>query len=135
MNSNWKPLLTATVLLVTAGPALADADSPQIATTSSVAEMLQRRQENQLREQLTREGRWAEVRQMDEEKLRRQQVLAKQTLTRINAELAREGTVETQVNGDGVSSFCPPVRVPTRLEALKTKHDQSAGGVDTSNVR
>ena len=127
-----RSLLVALVLQFTAETALAAADGP--APASSVAEMLQRKQEHQLREQLAKEGRWDEVRQMDEEKLRRLQVQTKQTLTKLNAELAREGTVETQVNGDGVMSFCAPVRVPTRLEAMKTR-DSFSGGTDTSNVR
>ena len=134
MKANMKLLLIAMVLLFTTETTLAGPDSPP-PRTSSVAEMMQRKQENQLREQLAKVGRWDEIRQMDEEQLRRQQVQTKQTLTRLNVELAREGTVDTAVNGDGVASFCAPVRVPTRLEAQKAKQVMSSGGTDTRSVR
>ena len=134
MEANAKLLLIAIALLFTAETTLAGPDS-EPSRTSSVAEMLQRKHEHQLREQLAKEGRWDEIRQMDEEQLRRQQVQTKQTLTKLNADLAREGTVDTAVNGDGVTTFCPPARVPTRLEAQKTKQSTVSGGTDTSSVR
>lgn len=129
-----RPLLVAIGLLFTVEAALAGTDSPA-GDTSGVAEMLQRKQEHQLREQFAREGRWDEIREMDEEQLRRQQVQTKQTLTRMNAELAREGTVDTPVNGDGVFGFCAPVRAPGKLGAQKIRPDSVSGGTDTSNVR
>jgi hypothetical protein len=135
MAANMKPLLVAIVMTFLCEGALADADNTSTARTSSVAEMLQRRQEHQLREQLAKEGRWDEVRQMDDEQLRRQQVQKKQALTKVNAELAREGTVESQVNGDGVYTFCAPLRPPSKLEASKYRSDPASDGTDTSKVR
>ena len=120
-------LVAACVLSGTCGAALAAADAP-VSTVPGVAEMLQRRQESQLREQLVKEGRLDEVRRMDEEHLRRQQIQKKQAITRLNAELAREGKVESTMNGDGVVSIC--VTAPV---AAKAKPD--ASGTDTSYVR
>jgi len=90
--------------------------------------MLQRRQESQLREQLAREGRWEEVKRMDEEQLRRQLIQKRQNITRLNAELAREGKVDPTASGDGVVSFCGP-----EGPASRTKADASA--TNTSYVR
>ena len=120
-------LLAAFALSCTCEAALAAGDAPA-SPAPDVAEMLQRRQENQLREQLVKEGRLDEVRRMDEEHLRRQQIQKKQAITRLNAELAREGKVESPVNGDGVVSIC--VTAPV---AAKAKPD--ASGTDTSYVR
>ena len=128
-------LLVVLVLSCSVGTALAGDDSPPAAGTSSVADMLQRRQENQLREQFVQAGRWDEVRRMDDEQLRRQQVQKKQRLTRFNAELAREGTVDSPLNGDGVFNSCAPVRVPAKVEAMKTRSDTASTGANTDGVR
>ena len=130
-----KSLLVAMTLWFTTGAALAGTDSPPAARTSSVAEMLQLKQEHQLRDQLVRDGRWDEVRLLDEARVRRQRVQAKQTLTRMNADLARESTSDTPLGSDGVSSFCAPLGAPARLDALRTKQDSVSTGADTSNVR
>ena len=130
-----KSLLVTMTLLFTTGAVLAGTDSPPAARTSSVAEMLQLKQEHQLREQLVREGRWDEVRLLDEERARRQRAQAKQTLIKMNADLARESTSDTPLGSDGVSSFCAPVGAPARLDALRTKQDSVSTGADTSNVR
>lgn len=100
---------------------VAVADSSPSARTSSVAEMLQRKQEHQQRAQLVKEGRLDEVRELDDAQLRRQQVQTKQSLTKLNTELARQGTVTTTVNGDGVVSFCPPASAVTRMESVKNR--------------
>ena len=127
-------LLVTLALLFTAEAALAGTDAP-VARTFSVAEMLQRKQEHQLREQLAKEGRWDEIRQMDEEQVRQQQVHTKQTLTRMNAELAREGAVDSPVNGDGVYSFCAPGSAPVKPYMTRIKPESISGGTDSSNVR
>jgi hypothetical protein len=127
MEANMRIFLAALALSCSFGAALAAGDPPA-GTAPRVAEMLQRRQESQLREHLAREGRWDEVHRMDEEQLRRQQVRKKQTIIKLNAELAREGKVETTVNGDGVVSICAPAPVPARAKA-------DAAGTDTSYVR
>ena len=99
----------------------ASAQTPPGARTSSVAEMLQRKQEHQLRDQLVKEGRVEEVRELDDAQLQRQQVQTKQSLTKLNTELAREGTVTATVNGDGVVTFCPPASAATRMESVKNR--------------
>ncbi len=130
-----KPLLVAIGLLFTAQAQLAAADNLPAARTSSVAEMLQLKQEHQLREQLVREGRWDEVRRLDEAQQRRQKIHTKQTLTKMNAELARESTSDAPLSGDGDASFCAPGRTVTKLDAMKTKQDSASTGNDSSNVR
>jgi hypothetical protein len=104
------------------------ATDPPVTSAGAVAEMLQRRQESQLREQLAREGRWEEVKRMDEEQLRRQLIQKRQNITRLNAELAREGKVDPTVSGDGVVSRCGP-----EGQASRAKADASA--TNTSYVR
>ena len=130
-----KRLLIATGLLFIAQAPLAAADSLPAARTSSVAEMLQLKQEHQLREQLVGEGRWDEVRKLDEAQQRRQRVSTRQTLTKMNAELARESTSNVPLSGDGDASFCAPGRTVTKLDAMKTKQDPVSTGNDNSNVR
>ena len=87
-----KRLLIATGLLFIAQAPLAVADSLPPARTSSVAEMLQLKQEHQLRGQLVREGRWEEARKLDEAQQRRKKMAPKQTLPNMNAENACEST-------------------------------------------
>src|SRR5258706_2780529 len=127
MEANMRILLAAFVLSCSCEVTFAAEDAP-VSAAPGVAEMLQRRQESQLREQLVKEGRLDEVRRMDEEHLRRQQIQKKQAITRLNIELAREGKVESTVNGDGVVNTC--VTAPV---AAKTNPD--ASGTHTSYVR
>ena len=121
-------LLTGALLLLSSMNAALAATDPPVTSPGGVAEMLQRRQESQLREQLAREGRWEDVKRMDEEQLRRQLIQKKQNITRLNAELAREGKVDPPVSGDGVVSLCGP-----EGPASRTKADASA--TNTSYVR
>ena len=120
-------LVAAFVSACSCGVALA-ADDASVSAAPGVAEMLQRRQDSQLREQLVKEGRLDEIHRVDEEHLRRQQIQKKQAITRLNTELAREGKVESTVNGDGVVSIC--VTAPV---TAKAKTDTN--GTDTSYVR
>ena len=122
-------LVAAFVLSCTCEVALA-ADDASVSTAPGVAEMLQRRQESQLREQLVKEGRLDEVRRMDEEHLRRQQIQKKRAIIRLNTELAREGKVESTVNGDGGGGVSVCVTAPV---AAKAKTNTS--GTNTSYVR
>jgi hypothetical protein len=121
-------LLTGALLLLGSMNAALAATDPPVTSAGGVAEMLQRRQESQLREQLAREGRWEEVKRMDEEQLRRQLIQKRQNITRLNAELAREGKVDPTVSGDGVVSFCGPERPASRAKA-------DASATNTSYVR
>lgn len=104
------------------------------ARTSSVAEMLQRRQEHQLRQQLVKEGRLDEVRELDEAQVRRQQVQTKQSLTRLNSELAREGAIDATINGDGVVSYCPPAAsVKSTLTKIKPESSTTNAGASSKS--
>jgi hypothetical protein len=86
-------MMVATALLVTSvPPAFADTAATKSKNSSSVQEMLQRRQESQLREQLVREGRTDELRALDDaiaqrEKERRGNALAQlnQSITGVSA--------------------------------------------------
>ena len=111
------------------------AEIPPAARPSSVAEMLQRKQEHQMRDQLLKEGRVDEVRELDEAQLRRQQLQTKRSLTKLNSELARETTVTATVNGDGVVTFCPPASAVTRMESVKNRPASvsTAGGARTNS--
>lgn len=130
-----KPLFIAIALLFALEVTAAGVDGAPATRTTSVTEMLQRKQEHQLREQLVKEGRLDEVRELDAAQLRQQQVQSKQTLTRMNTELAREGTVDTAVNGDGVTSFCAPGGAPARLPMAKIKPASVSTGTDTGTTR
>ena len=135
MRANLRTFLFALALSCSIEAALA-AEDPPIEAAPGVAEMLQRRQESQLREQLAKEGRWDEVRRMDEEQVRRQQIQKKQTIIKLNAELAREGSVDTPTSGDGVFTICGPLRSPARADAARAaKAKSDASGTDTSYVR
>ena len=104
-------LILAAALLLAASGVQAGGEGPRAA---SVAEMLQRKQEQQLREQLAREGRWKEIREIDEERVRQSQVQKKQSFTKINDDLARDGGVDTPVI-DAMGTLCAPAAVPARL--------------------
>ena len=130
-----KPLFIAIALLFALEVTAAGVDGAPATRMSSVTEMLQRKQEHQLREQLVKDGRWDEIRELDEAQVRRQQVQIKQTLTRMNSELAREGSVDTPVNGDGVTSFCAPGAAPGKLPVTLIKPESVSPGSDTRNVR
>lgn len=128
MGISMRRLTIALVLTCSFEVTLAAAGELPASAAPDVAEMLQRRQQSQLREQLVKEGRWDEVRRMDEVQLRRQQDLKKQTITRLNAELAHEGVVDTPTNGDGVFTICGPQRSPAKISS-------EPNGADTSFVR
>lgn len=134
MKASPRPLIVAIGFLALIEATFTVADNVPVARTSSVAEMLQLKQEHQLRAQLVKEERWDQVRQLDEAQAQRQRLKAKQTLTRMNAEFARESTSDVPLSGDGDGSFCGPVRPMTRLEPMKLKQD-AVSGSDTGNVR
>ncbi len=124
-------LLTGTMaLLFTATTAIAATgiDGAPVAHSTSVTEMLQNRQEHQLRARLIKEGRLDEVRRLDEEQLRRQQRHTGQTLDRINAGLAHEDAVSETVNRDGIVLFCAPEKAPvSKIKSDLDPNDPAAG--------
>ena len=88
MKTRLVAILVAAVFLALASTALADGNSSGVKASSSVAEMLQKRQESQLREQLVKEARWDEVRKLDEAQARRQQERQQKIVAQMNGQLA-----------------------------------------------
>lgn len=76
---------------------------------TTVADMLQRKQEAQLRDQLIRQGRWDEVRELEETQARRNQAQVKMSLTKINGTLAANTPIDTPAV-DGMGTLCAPMR-------------------------
>lgn len=70
----------------------------------SVAEMLQRRQDSQLREQLLKEGRVDEARRLDAEMARRDQESTYDTVAQLNQNLSRAARTEASTTTLGVDS-------------------------------
>jgi Spy/CpxP family protein refolding chaperone len=98
-----KRIFVATALLLAASGAAAAADMPSETGATSVAEMLQRKQEHQLCDQLAREGRWDEIRQIDEEQTKRLREQQEKRYVTVNETLSRSNYVagpgnETLVN-------------------------------------
>ena len=113
------PILIAAALLLTAASVQAGGDNTPAMRANSVAELMQRKQELLLREQLAKEGRWDEIRQMDEEQARRLQAHRNQSLKKLNEELAREGPVDAPAGGGVGSLLCDPVRTPGKQQVRK----------------
>lgn len=118
----------ALLLAATAAIAATATNGAPAARSTSVTEMLQNRQAHQLRARLVKEGRLDEVRQLDEEQLRRQQLHTGQTLNKINAGLAREDAVGETVNRDGIVLFCAPEKSPvSKIKSDLDPGDTTAG--------
>lgn len=95
------------VLLCVAPCVQAAPDSVTVRSTSGVADMLQRKQETQLHEQLVREGRWDDVKKLDEARAQRTQAQRDQIYLRANAEIAHgSGTDGPQI--DARATDCDP---------------------------
>ena len=106
-SNSIKAACFAAALLIIAPCAQAAPDSVAVKGTSSVADMLQRKQETQLHEQLVREGRWDEVRKLDEAKAERLQAQRDRVYLRVNSELApKGGTDGPQIDARGIE--CDP---------------------------
>lgn len=99
----------ASVLWLTVSGVQADGGSSSTIRATSVAEMLLRKQEAQLREQLANQGRWDAVRELDRAQAQRLEAQKKQTLTKINGELAASAPVDTP-SIDSMGTLCTPVR-------------------------
>lgn len=78
----------AAMLLSAAPGALAAADSASHGGASSVADMLQNRQDAKLREQFVLAGRWDDVRKMDAAKERQHQTRRDHAYAGMNADMA-----------------------------------------------
>ena len=82
-------LLVHAVALIACGPALAD--GPSIKGSSgarSVAELMQRREEARLQEQLQREGKVEELRELEASIARRAQAQREDVAAQLNAQIA-----------------------------------------------
>ena len=90
-DKSIKAAFFAAVLFCFAPGTQAAPDNVTVRGTSSVADMLQRKQETQMHEQLVREGRWDDVRKLDEAKAQRLQAQRDQVYLRVNAEMAHGG--------------------------------------------
>ena len=84
----------AAVLMFVAPCAQAAPAGATLTGASSVAEMLQRKQEAQMHEQLVRAGRWDDVQKLDDAQAQRLQAHRAQVYVRVNAELAHTGGVD-----------------------------------------
>jgi hypothetical protein len=95
--------MKTTIQLLLIAAALAMASASGIAATeavganngaTSVAEMMQRKQDHQLRAQLVTEGRGNEVWQLDEDNARRMREKTEDRYTTVNKVLSRSSNVE-----------------------------------------
>jgi len=87
---------TAALLLLATPAARSDDTTPKPQRAHSVAEMLQLRQENQLRDQLLKEGRIDEVRKLDEANAQRAQERQGKAVAQLNEDLARGSNSASQ---------------------------------------
>jgi hypothetical protein len=114
----WKTILPLVLAaLFGAAPATPAADEGVGAT--SVAEMLQRRQESRLREQLIKEGRWNELRDLDTAQAQRLQIQKEQSLARVNEDLAVSSAVGAPTM-DAMGTMCGPPGATTGAAAQGT---------------
>jgi hypothetical protein len=107
-----KPTFTAILVAVALSLAAAGAQGAGSTTggsgASSVADMLQRKQESELRVQLVREGRSEEVRTLDEAKAQQLQTRREQVYLHVNAQLARGTSAEKWPLTDARALECEP---------------------------
>ena len=128
-----RPILIAAALLLAAFSVPVVADSAPAPGASSVAEMLQRKQEHQLREQLAKEGRWEEIRQMDEEQAQHQQIQKGQALNKVNEALARKDGADTAAGGAG--NLCDPNYTAANLRGKNPGTKSVGAQQNTMQVR
>ena len=98
---------------------------------TSVAEMMQSRQEAQLREQLAQQGRWDEVREIDQAQAQRLAAHKKQTLTKFNGQLAAVTPVDSPAL-DSMGTLCAPMRAAT---PISTKIFATGPAADQPSMR
>ncbi len=95
MKTTIQLLLVAAALLTTSAPALAAAMEVTVNNSdTSVAEMMQSKQERQLRAQFVADGNWNEVRQLDEGKAARTREKQGNRYTKANEALGRTGSAK-----------------------------------------
>jgi hypothetical protein len=99
--------LAATAFWLTVPSVQAGGDGTPAIRATSVAEMLQRKQETQLREQLALQGRADAVRELDQAQAKRLEEQKERTLAKINEDLAATTAVETPTI-DAMGILCTP---------------------------
>jgi len=114
-------LLAAVLSLIAAGAQAGDDG----AGAPSVADMLQRKHEHELRAELVAQGRWDEVRKLDEESTRRLRERQEQSYDKLNQQLLRSGNVDGPVSA--VVNACEPDSL--RLHKLNSAASNPASDV------
>lgn len=95
MKATIPAILVAAALVMASAPAMAAAEKAAANDgATSVAEMMQRMQERQLRARLVKEGRWAQVRELDEDIAKRMREKQDAQYAKVNEDLDRNGNVE-----------------------------------------
>ena len=114
-------IVVATALGLAISGVQAGGENSSATRATSVAEMLQSKQEAQLREQLAKQGRWDAVRDLEEAQAQRLEAQKKQTLTKINGQLAATAPVDTPAL-DSMGTLCMPLRaaIPTNAKTFAT---------------
>ena len=94
---NTHPLACVVFAMFVSASAVAHADgnAPPAKAASSVAEMLQKKQESRLRDQFVKEGRWDDVRTLEEAQARRERERQQKIVAQVNDDLARSARAET----------------------------------------
>ena len=124
----------ATAFWLAASGVQAGGDNPSALRATSVAEMLQSRQEAQLREQLAQQGRWDEVRELDQAQAQRLAAHKKQTLTKINGQLAAVTPIDTPAL-DSMGTLCAPMRAATPINVKTFAAGSAAADQGPMRVR
>ena len=129
------PAFAIALMLLLASPAVhAGGSGAAMTHATSVAEMLQSKQEAQLREQLAMQGRWDAVRELDQAQAQRLEAQKKRTLTKINGQLAATTPVDTPaVDSMGILCMPPRAAIPSREKTFAT--GPAAANQGTMHVR
>ena len=114
--------------------AQAAGENMSVPHATSVAEMLQSKEEARLREQLVKEGRWDEVRELDRAQAKRLEVHKKQSLTKINGKLAATAPSDTPAI-DSMGTLCTPLRAGVTTSAKAFGPGPAAADQGTMLVR
>jgi hypothetical protein len=111
VKTTIQSILVAAVLLTASAPGLAATAEPAAAHgATSVAEMLQRKHEHQLRTQLVAEGRLEEVRQLDAQHATRVQDERENRYSKVNETLGHGSNAKGRGEGQMLNQ-CDPAKL------------------------
>lgn len=113
MKSILTAIFTAVALSLAAAGAQAIEKATAVGGASSVADMQLRKQDADLRAQLVKEGRWEEIRNMDEVTARRLQAQRDQRYIQVNEALSHNTGAEGQLI-DARALDCDPTTTHVR---------------------